>query len=238
MTDASRVLLIGDSLAVGLGPPLRELAGAAGLELVVEAQQSTRIDQWAGERLRGLLATFQPGLTLVSLGTNDMRQRAAREAKRGQIGELVDTVRRGGGDLAWIGPPSMPFPDAGIRALLWEELNARSVPFFDSSARTIERAHDRIHATATGYQRWAEQIAAWVPFAVPAEAASPEDDPADAEGDDAPVTVTWDPPSVAWIPGGILALTLLGLGLAATRARHARPTTSDPRVLVREARTR
>lgn len=170
--DASRILLVGDSLAVGLGPPLRELALAAGLELEVHGQQSTRIDQWAGAPLlRARLDAFQPSLTLVCLGTNDMRQRAARETKRRQIGELVDVVAEGGGDLAWIGPPSMPFPDAGIRTVLREELGARGVALFDSAPLTIERADDGIHATRAGYWLWAEQIAAWVPFS---EARAPE----------------------------------------------------------------
>src|SRR3990172_5754810 len=67
-----RVLLIGDSLAVGTAPYFAALAKEAGVEFKSLAKVGTRIDQWASSaELKALLEKFQPELVLVSLGTND-----------------------------------------------------------------------------------------------------------------------------------------------------------------------
>ena len=93
-TAGARVLLLGDSLAQGLGPPLARLADAAGVSLVTRGVQSSTIRQWlAGSALVDAVTQANPMFTLVSLGTNDMRA-ADPGAEGRRAGELIDALVR------------------------------------------------------------------------------------------------------------------------------------------------
>ena len=70
LTVSSRVLLIGDSLAVGLRSPLSSLASADAIAFRGTGIGGTHIGSWTGGTLSRALA-FNPTLVLVSLGTND-----------------------------------------------------------------------------------------------------------------------------------------------------------------------
>lgn len=161
-----RVLLIGDSLAQGLGPPLARLADAAGVPFVPVGVKSSTIRQWlAGSALVDAVTRADPSLTLVCLGTNDMgASDPGAEGRR--AGELVDALRRNGSAaVAWIGPPSLPVDKSAFRAALAAACGQHDVRIFDSQALALSRAPDRIHMTPAGYSAWAESLAAWVPFA-------------------------------------------------------------------------
>jgi lysophospholipase L1-like esterase len=164
-SGGARVLLLGDSLAQGLGPPLTRLAEAAGVSLVARGIQSSTIRQWlAGSSLVDAVRQSEPSLTLVCLGTNDMGALdAGAEGRR--AGELIDALfQSSSATVAWIGPPSLPVDKSAFRAALAAMCNPRDVRIFDSQALDLARAPDRIHMTPAGYRAWAESIAAWVPF--------------------------------------------------------------------------
>ncbi|MEP7126320.1 MAG: SpoIID/LytB domain-containing protein [Byssovorax sp.] len=164
-SGGARVLLLGDSLAQGLGPPLARLAEAAGVSLVARGIQSSTIRQWlAGSSLVDAVRQSDPSLTLVCLGTNDMGAAdAGAEGRR--AGALVDTLyRTSTAAVAWIGPPSLPVDKSAFRAALAAMCSPRAVRIFDSQALDLARAPDRIHMTPAGYSAWATSIAAWVPF--------------------------------------------------------------------------
>jgi hypothetical protein len=144
-----RILLVGDELALGLGPPFRQLAKDDKIELHVEARKGTRIRDWATHPWLAQAMQSQPQLVLVSLGLVDMRTGAP--ALHGLEGLLL-LLR--GARAVWVAPPVMPFPDAGVRALL----DATGIPVFRSESFLIPRGPDGIYPTAAGYAAWAGQL--------------------------------------------------------------------------------
>ncbi|MFS8071032.1 MAG: GDSL-type esterase/lipase family protein, partial [Byssovorax sp.] len=164
-TGGARVLLLGDSLAQGLGPPLARLADAAGVPFVARGVQSSTIRQWlTGSALLDAMTQADPTLTLVCLGTNDMR--AADPGAEGRRAlEIINALLLNGSAVAWIGPPSVPVDKSAFRSALAAACGQRHVRIFDSQALQIERAPDRLHPTPAGYRAWAKSIAAWLPLA-------------------------------------------------------------------------
>jgi lysophospholipase L1-like esterase len=160
----TRLLVIGDSLAVGLAPYLRDMAGRERIAFASLAKVGTRIDQWADSAsLRELLAKFRPTVVLVSLGTNDEyltgadaveRQRAAMR----RLVALLMTVTPQ--HIIWIGPPTLPKATNGIVPMLKAEIPSRD--YFPSDQLAIPRGPDGIHPTARGYAGWAGAIWQWL----------------------------------------------------------------------------
>jgi len=156
-----RVLLIGDSFAVGLERPLRMLADRDLPDLVSfegHGQTSTTIPWWAESAvIPEVVARFQPSHVLVSLGTNDEKGRIL-DQDRPAIERLLQTLRSRGAVVAWIGPPSLPFPRAGVSALA----QSRADRYFPSEEIYIPRAGDGLHPTGAGYALWADAIWKWL----------------------------------------------------------------------------
>lgn len=211
---ARRALLVGDSLAVGLAPPMRSRFRAAGGDLDARGINSTTIDHWAqGSALAESLAQSHPALTLVSLGTNDLAAKPA-EHKRAHILALVGRIRAAGSDVAWILPPSMPLADrGGTRAILAEELARLSVPAFDSQKLTLPRASDGIHLTPAGYDMWAAHVVAWLATLRPTAPAPSWSPPA------APSSPTAPAPAADTAAEGSGLPPLMMLGILATVLR-------------------
>jgi lysophospholipase L1-like esterase len=156
----SRLLLVGDSLAHGLAVPLGAISRAAQAALLVDARSGTRMDQWASEPWLGRVLLTNPQLVLVSLGTNDMK--AMGSAPQKHMARILAIIQGSGAEVAWIMPPTMPFPDpVGIGAMLLT-LPAAGVPLFRSDKVIIPRAADGIHPTAAGYAGWAAHIWKWL----------------------------------------------------------------------------
>jgi lysophospholipase L1-like esterase len=163
ITPGSRVLLVGDSLAVGMTPHFAELAKEQRLPLESLALTGSRIDQWAGsQKLAERLATFRPTLVVVSLGTNDeYMQGDAVGRQRPYLAELVGKVHASGAELAWVGPPTLPKPKSnGIASLIQEHVPREA--YFHSETLGIPRGPDKLHPTAVGYAGWAGAIWRWL----------------------------------------------------------------------------
>jgi lysophospholipase L1-like esterase len=161
---ANRIVLVGDSLAQGLGPALAEIARGVPCAFHAVGKQSTRVRDWMrdGDLVRAIGAPAAD-LVLVCLGTNDMR--TADPAGAGaEGGALVDRILATGASVSWIGPPRMAFDTGAFRSALARECNQRGVRICDSQGLDLERAADGIHLTPKGYRAWAQTIAAWVPF--------------------------------------------------------------------------
>lgn len=146
---SDRVLLLGDSLAQGLGGPMGALARDAGIAFDADGRVSTRIDQWldngwAEERI----AALRPTIVLVSLGTNLSPSFATRAAA------FVTMAQRYGTTVLWIEPPTMPFDTSAVLTGI-RESGAAS---FRSQDVTIPRGPDNIHPTMAGYAAWAAMI--------------------------------------------------------------------------------
>lgn len=161
----TRLLLIGDSLAVGLGPPIAALAREQRVAFDADAEVGTRIDQWATRPdLDQHLAAFKPTLVLVSLGTNDeyMQGSWVVGAQQAKLQALLGKLQATGATVVWIGPPTLPKPKSnGIVPMLKAAIP--SAYYFPSdTALTLPRGPDGIHPTVAGYAGWAGALWQWL----------------------------------------------------------------------------
>ena len=165
VTVDSRVLLFGDSLAVGLNPQLKQLADETGVAAYTgKGVVGSRINQWSQDSwqdgwLNQQLADFQPTLILVSLGTNDEATApGAVDRESDAFHTLLDKLRASGAEIVWIGPPELPFPRQGVSDMI-----RASVPYyFESENLDIPRSPDHLHPNAAGYAGWAGAIWQWL----------------------------------------------------------------------------
>lgn len=162
VSGQTRLLLVGDSLAVGLGPPLRALSKDQSVSFDQLAKEGTRIDQWAGsQKLVEKLQTFKPTLVLVSLGTNDEYMTGDAVKRQAPfLEQLLQRLGASGVEVGWIGPPKLPRPTNGITPLLQSRVPASH--YFHSEALQIPRGPDQLHPTLKGYAGWAGMIWQWL----------------------------------------------------------------------------
>jgi len=161
VSEKSRVLLIGDSMAVGLNPHMRELAIEAGVDgYFGRGVSGSRIDQWAASaELDKDLEDFHPTLILVALGTNDEALgEGAADRQELYLEELLEKLYATGADVVWIGPPSLPFVRHGVSDLIRD----KSPFYFESESLDIPRGPDRLHPSAAGYAGWSGAVWRWL----------------------------------------------------------------------------
>jgi lysophospholipase L1-like esterase len=165
----ARVLLVGDSLAVGLGRPLAALAAASGVHFASASKGGTVVDQWASgihaKQLQDALDGFKPTLVLVSLGANDeLRTISTPERVAPEIQTLLDRCEAAGAEVLWIGPPDIPETYVEYRR------NHQIVPLLESTipAARYFRSEDldlpqpdKLHPSPAGYVTWASAIWEW-----------------------------------------------------------------------------
>lgn len=183
----SRVLIAGDSLALGLSKPLTDLGKARNIAVMGDGRTSTTAAQWVtGGWLAKDIATFQPDVTLISLGTNDATGDLSQFATH--VSTLIDQATSQGGSVAWISPPYLAptlknFPTGAVdrvRQTLLDTLTPHGITIFPSdsggAANDYARAADGIHMQPSGYAAWAKDIADFAGFtataSTPAAAAS------------------------------------------------------------------
>lgn len=146
---ARRVLLVGDSLAVGLGPAARA-DGAT-----VTAKGGTVARQWISRGwFAAALEAARPELVLVSLGTNDATGQIDAGTFAAQAAQLEQLARARGARLVWLFPPPMPFSLDAIRA----GLSRAEIDVLEPPAG-LSRSSDRIHLTPAGYAAWWRAVA-------------------------------------------------------------------------------
>lgn len=173
-----RVLLIGDSLALGLTPFFASLAKESGVDFKAMATVGTRIDQWAANPdLKALLAAFKPDLILVSLGTNDSFMQGADvvSKQQAQLDKLYSVLTEwprssdyglGPEYVVWIGPPVLPKPPSpGISKMIQDAAGSALSPryyYFHSERLDLPRGPDGLHPVPRGYAGWAGAIWHWL----------------------------------------------------------------------------
>lgn len=144
-----RVLLVGDSLAVGLGPSARA-DGAA-----VSAKGGTVSRQWITRGwFAAALEASRPELVLVCLGTNDAAGQIDAGTFAAQVAQLEQLARAKGARVVWLFPPPMPYSLEQIRAGL-----SRAEADVLEPPASLERAPDRIHLTPAAYAAWWRAVA-------------------------------------------------------------------------------
>lgn len=161
MTPETRLLFIGDSMAQGLAPHVENLAHDEGIAaFAARGIVGTRLDQWAKDPwLDAELQSFSPTLVLVSLGTNDEAMGAGAADRQSSAFEaLLAKISASGAEVAWVGPPSLPFPRHGVSDMI----RARVPHYFASESLDIPRAPDGLHPNVSGYAGWAGAIWQWL----------------------------------------------------------------------------
>jgi lysophospholipase L1-like esterase len=153
LLPGERFVVIGDSLAQGLAMPFSQLAQDASVQFAEAGHQGSTILDWAHEPWLDEVLSARPRLLVVSLGTNDMLL-GAPLAEEPALRALVGRIQASGARQLWLMPPSMPFPDAGVRDML----ERAGMDLFPSDALDIPRGPDQIHPTAMGYAGWAGAV--------------------------------------------------------------------------------
>ena len=159
--NRSRVLLIGDSLAVGMSPHFDALSKQLGNKFSSLARSGSRIDQWASDtNLDSRLATFRPDVVLVSLGTNDeYLGSGAGQRQYASTVALLQKLKAAGAEVYWIGPPKLTKHNGVVEMI--QSLVPKS-DYFDSRQLEIPRGPDGLHPTARGYAAWAGAVWQWL----------------------------------------------------------------------------
>lgn len=162
------ILLIGDSLGVGLATSLQTL----GLPLQSIAADRTNVDieYWAITADTKLKAALTPKTTMVvvSLGFDDAYKPSTYASIAADFTrELLALLTSNGAQVIWIGPPKLPASYDG-RSLHPEVLEAiRQVVdatdgaiWLDNSNVNLPRQDDNLHPTSEGYSAWAKLLVA------------------------------------------------------------------------------
>jgi lysophospholipase L1-like esterase len=160
----TRVLLIGDSLSVGLGPAMAAHARACGTPFHHHGVVGSHVTQWAHDSwLQPQLDRAQANVVVVSLGGNDF-QRFDDENVRAGIDQFVAKVRSSGAKLRWISPPTMPFSDrVGVRDMWKQKIDGSAgIDWYPTEELVIPRAPDRVHPTIKGYKTLGKMLWQWV----------------------------------------------------------------------------
>lgn len=161
----SRVMVIGDSLAMGLQPHLNRLANEASVPFFGMAVSGSVIPQWAkSQRMRERATEFEPTIVLVSLGTNDAYLNVEWDEERAAFETLIEALEDTGASIVWVGPPTLPPTYAGksVNIDFLDELATSAPHYFHSETVEIPRGPDQLHPTAAGYAGWAGTLWNWL----------------------------------------------------------------------------
>ncbi|BBA30487.1 SGNH/GDSL hydrolase family protein [Prevotella melaninogenica] len=152
------VLLIGDSMADGLGSRFNDYAVKNGFKFHSIVWYGSTTRDWAiASDLQYQIERVRPTYIIISLGTNDLgyKDYSRRET-------AIQTILSRVGDIpyVWVGP------------LPWKKIKDRTIVdvirdctgegrFFDSSSVVASRA-DGIHPTRQGAALWVDKIVEWM----------------------------------------------------------------------------
>ncbi|HEX8495124.1 MAG TPA: hypothetical protein VF658_19950 [Pyrinomonadaceae bacterium] len=151
------VLLVGDSMAEGIGWSLKGKVLAAGGRYVGEPWCSSTTCTWQESgRLSEVLARHKPDIVFIALGSNEIFIKDAEKSRAPAIRRMVEEL--GERPAYWIGPPSWK-PDKGIVNVI--EANFQPGHFYNSNDLKVPRRKDGAHPTVEGYQTWTELIWDW-----------------------------------------------------------------------------
>jgi len=158
-----RLLILGDSNAVVMGPLLAERLTASGHEVHQLAKMGRGASWWTRRgwwRVKRTLQQLEPDALITIFGAkNDSADRRFETAVR----KLSSALPRG--KVLWIGSPSYRRDRLQRRAdrLLKMVSSVMGDRLIDSHPHTdpreVQRAPDQIHVTKAGARRWAESIA-------------------------------------------------------------------------------
>jgi GDSL-like Lipase/Acylhydrolase family len=153
--------LIGDSLAAGLGPPLKKSLAEHDVTLTARGKGATITPGWLVFPELTEVLSKKPRAVFISLGTNDCHlDGRVCDGFEANMTKLVARLRDAGAVPILLMPPMMPWENnaegasrmAKVRNVM-QGLGGVAVVTTD-----VERAPDRIHLTGRGYGQWAQQL--------------------------------------------------------------------------------
>jgi lysophospholipase L1-like esterase len=155
LSAGDRVLLLGDSIGVGLEGPLRHELGQHGVTLDAIVKSGASIRSMKDRAPLGA----QYALTLISLGTNDAAQADPSSEEQDateMFGRLV-----GSNEIMWIYPPAFAggtSPEKGKEAVedIFRNFGISAVPI---QAASVMQDPSRLHPAPAGYAQMAKDIA-------------------------------------------------------------------------------
>ena len=190
--NGQRVLLVGDSLGVGVGPLLEKELRAQGIadfknisvggKNIAQFSDNSKAE---GKSLEKALAEYKPSIVFVSLGTNDESIRrikggdpryfTAANLAKNLVGPNFSVAKQrrkaiarlagklSGVQTIWLGPPASD-PTLWPMDREFRELLAStwSGNYFSTEAVAPQKCSDRIHFTGAGNKTWASAIGNWV----------------------------------------------------------------------------
>lgn len=164
----TRILLIGDSLAVGLKPRLRRFANDCSITFAAQAKVGSHVTEWPQALKRadrtGLYSEQEINpfdIVIISLGGNDYN-RTDPDRVRLAIHDLVRWFEDKGTRVLWIHPPSIPIRDRIGIVPMWLRQIKHPEDWIDITKIPFSQEPDRIHPTAAGYDKLAAIIWRWV----------------------------------------------------------------------------
>ena len=152
------VLLIGDSMADGLGSRFNDYAVKNGFKFHSIVWYGSTTRDWAiAADLQYQIERVRPTYIIISLGTNDL---GYKDYSRRETAIQTILSRVGNIPYIWVGP------------LPWKKIKDRTIVdvirdctgesrFFDSSSVIASRA-DGIHPTRQGAALWVDKIVEWM----------------------------------------------------------------------------
>ena len=157
---SARILHFGDShVAAGLKASLARHFQSAGAVFHQEGWIGSRSKSWISSgRLKRLLSDFKPSIVVVTLGTNEMRN---RRPKRNRIWVRAIIEKIGKAKCYWVGPPPLIVDRTGYTDMLKDATHP--CRFFDSRVLDMApRSDGTFHLTASQGRRWGDRIWRWM----------------------------------------------------------------------------
>lgn len=163
--QATRLLFVGDSYAVGMMPYFKAKADSCNIAFAESVEIGSNITQWSSW-IGPLLDAFDPTHVLFSQGGNDFG-RDDPDRVHADIKNFLEEINEAGAVAMHIEPPTTPFADEiGVRDMWGLEtgwLSGDDNYSIDSRQLSIPRiATDSLgHPTQAGYEKWANWIWPW-----------------------------------------------------------------------------
>jgi lysophospholipase L1-like esterase len=158
--EGTTVLHIGDSMAGALGIELGKALRASGVKAILRFKTASFIPTWAwGQSLGLYLAQYNPDLTLITLGANEVAMQDPSQ-RAGAIRRLVRQLD--GRACVWIAPPLWAAGDTGLLPVIRD--NCAPCLFMDTNAlvKNMPRLKDKIHPTMPAREIWAKFVVDWL----------------------------------------------------------------------------
>jgi len=160
ISRGSTIMLVGDSLAVGLGSHFHSEAKRNGYVPVSHTLSGTATTYWL-KRMDQLLKQHSPKLVLVSLGTNDSYGVGQHSPAQMHYQRMVDMVIDSGAMLVWIAPPDIR-KEKVVKINEVREMIKEISPLYFPSEKYHIPLIDGIHTTGLGYGFWMKNIWSWL----------------------------------------------------------------------------